>query len=91
MEPLPAVVPPRRAPLLAGLVAGDLLVDAAVSLHDVVTHNLGPGPGLGLLQEADGEDDEDQDDLEVGHDDGGDGVAVVTAHDGDVSGVEAGW
>ena len=91
MEPLPAVVPPRRAPLLAGLVAGDLLVDAAMSLHDVVAHNLGPGPGLGLLQEADGDDDEDQYDLEVGHDDGGDGVGVVTAHDGDVSWVEAGW
>ena len=88
MEPLPAVVPPRRAPLLAGLVAGDLLVDAAVPLHDVVAHNLGPRPGLALLQEADGEDDEDQDDLEVGH---GDVGAVVTAHDGDVSGVEAGW
>ena len=55
------------SPLFTSLVIGDFPLLVPLPLHDVVPHDVSPGPGLGLLQAEDDHHDDDQEKLGKKH------------------------
>ena len=53
-------------PLFTSFVVGNLSLSIPVPFHDVVTHDVGSRPGLGLVQAADEEDGEDEEKFDGG-------------------------